>query len=48
MAKTNMIERDKKRAALVKKYAKKRAALKAIVVDQNASYDERIAAANAL
>jgi len=48
MAKTNMIERDKKRAALVKKYAKKRAALKAIVIDPNASYEDKQAAAFSL
>jgi small subunit ribosomal protein S14 len=48
MAKTNMIERDKKRAALVKKYAKKRAELKSKVIDETASYEERQAAAVAL
>jgi len=48
MAKTNMIEREKNRALLVKKFAKKRAALKATVIDANASYDERTAAAEKL
>ena len=41
MAKTSMVEREKKRAALVKKHAKKRAELKAIVANPNSSYDER-------
>lgn len=45
MAKKNMIEREKKRAALVIKFAKKRAALKAIVADVNATYDEKQTAA---
>lgn len=48
MAKTNMIERDKKRAVLVKKYAKKRAELRKAVSDVNSSYEERHAAAVAL
>lgn len=48
MAKTNMIERDKKRAALAKKYAKKRDALKTVVADPNASYEDKQAAAFAL
>jgi len=42
MAKTSMIERDLKRSKLVKKYAAKRAELKAIVVNPNASYDEKM------
>ncbi|MCP5148327.1 MAG: 30S ribosomal protein S14 [Pseudomonadales bacterium] len=41
MAKTSMIMREKKRARLVAKYAAKRAALKAIVSDTNASDDEK-------
>jgi small subunit ribosomal protein S14 len=41
MAKTSMIEREKKRENLVKKYAKKRAELKAIINDRSASDDER-------
>ncbi|MBL6751187.1 MAG: 30S ribosomal protein S14 [Nevskia sp.] len=48
MAKTNMIEREKKRAKLVKKHAKKRAALKATVVNPDSSYEERQAAAEKL
>lgn len=41
MAKNSMIEREKKRAKIVAKYAAKRAALKAIVNDRNVSEDER-------
>lgn len=44
MAKTSMIKREEKRAKLVKKYAKKRAALKAIVRDLSSSDEERLAA----
>ncbi|HEU4591061.1 MAG TPA: 30S ribosomal protein S14 [Steroidobacteraceae bacterium] len=44
MAKTSMIERDKKRAKLVKKYAAKRAALKAIVLNPGSSYEEKMEA----
>jgi small subunit ribosomal protein S14 len=44
MAKTSMIEREKKRAQTVAKYAKKRAALKAVINDRNASDEERWAA----
>ena len=41
MAKTSMVEREKKRERTVVKYAKKRAELKAIIGDRNASDDER-------
>ena len=41
MAKQSMINREKKRAKVVEKYAAKRAALKAIIADVNASDDER-------
>ncbi len=41
MAKTSMIEREKKRAKMRAKYASKRAALKAIIADRNKSDDER-------
>ena len=44
MAKTSMVNRDIKRAKLVKKYAAKRAELKAIVLSATASYDEKMAA----
>ena len=41
MAKTSMIMREKKRARLVAKYAQKRAALKAVLSNPNASDDEK-------
>lgn len=41
MAKTAMIEREKKRARTVAKYAKKRAELKSIISDVNRSDEER-------
>jgi small subunit ribosomal protein S14 len=41
MAKTSMIARENKRARLVAKYAVKRAALKAILADVNASDEEK-------
>jgi small subunit ribosomal protein S14 len=48
MAKTSMIERDLKRAKLAKKYAAKRAELKAIVLSATASYDEKMDAQSKL
>lgn len=44
MAKVCMVERDKKRARMVKKYAAKRAALKKIIKDRNISAEERFQA----
>ena len=44
MAKTCMIERDKKRRRLVKSYASKRAALKAIIKNQKFPAEERFQA----
>ena len=41
MAKNSLIEREKKRAKIVAKYAAKRAELKQVVGDRNASDDER-------
>ena len=41
MAKTSIIEREKKRAKTVAKYARKRAELKKVVGDRHASDDER-------
>jgi small subunit ribosomal protein S14 len=41
MAKVSMINREKKRAKLVKKYAKKRAELKAVIVDPEVGYEVR-------
>ncbi|MEL6226023.1 MAG: 30S ribosomal protein S14 [Pseudomonadota bacterium] len=44
MAKAGMIEREKKRARLVAKYAKKRAALKEIADNQDLTMEERFRA----
>ena len=44
MAKKAMIEREKKREALVKKYAAKRAALKEIANDESKPMEERFKA----
>ncbi|MEM7679453.1 MAG: 30S ribosomal protein S14 [Pseudomonadota bacterium] len=44
MAKTCMIERDKKRAKMVKSLANKRAALKAIINDKSVAPEERFQA----
>jgi small subunit ribosomal protein S14 len=44
MAKTSSIERDLKRRNLVKKYASRRARLKAIANDKNLPAEERFAA----
>jgi small subunit ribosomal protein S14 len=41
MAKQSMLQREKKRAKTVKKYAAKRAALKAIIADVSRSDEER-------
>ena len=44
MAKTSMIEREKKREKLVAQYAEKRAALKAIINDKEKPVEERFKA----
>jgi small subunit ribosomal protein S14 len=44
MAKRNMIEREKKRSALVKKDEKKREKLRTVLKDPNASYEDKQAA----
>ena len=44
MAKTSMLEREKKRAALAKKHAAKRAKLKALIADQKADPEAKAAA----
>ena len=44
MAKTSLIEREKKRTLLVKKFAAKRAELNAIIDDQSRSEEERFQA----
>lgn len=41
MARTSVIEREKKREKVVAKYAAKRAQLKAVIADRSASDDER-------
>ena len=41
MAKVSMINREKKRTKLVRKYAKKRAELKAVIGNPETGYDER-------
>ncbi len=44
MAKTNMVEREKRRAKIAKKYAAKRAALKETIRNPKTGVEERIAA----
>lgn len=44
MAKKSMVARENKRAQLVKKYVAKRATYKAVLIDQNASFDEKMEA----
>ena len=41
MAKTSMVEREKRRARIVKQYAEKRAALKAIAKSPDSTYEQR-------
>jgi len=48
MAKTNMVEREKRRARLVKKYATKRAQLKEIIRSPKSTPEQRLAAQVAL
>ncbi len=44
MAKKSMVAREHKRARLVAKYVEKRAIFKAVLMDQNASFDEKMEA----
>ena len=44
MAKTSMVQREKKRARAVQRYAKKRAELKTIIKSASSSYEEKEAA----
>ena len=44
MAKTNMVEREKRRAKIVKQYAAKRAQLKELIRSPRTSHDDRVAA----
>lgn len=48
MAKTSMVNRETKRARLVKKFAARRDALKKVVSSESASYEERMDAATRL
>ena len=48
MAKTSMIEREKRRAKVVKKYAARRAKIKEMIRDPKASQEDRMAAVEAL
>jgi small subunit ribosomal protein S14 len=48
MAKTSMVEREKRRARVVKKYAAKRAKLKELIRSPKSSPEERAAAQAAL
>ncbi len=48
MAKTNMVEREKRRAEVVRKYATKRAKLKEMIRSPKTSQDDRAAAQVAL
>ncbi|NNL66089.1 MAG: 30S ribosomal protein S14 [Myxococcales bacterium] len=47
MAKTSQVMRDKRRIQLVARYAEKRADLRRILRDQNASIDDKLAAQEA-
>jgi small subunit ribosomal protein S14 len=44
MAKKSMVAREKKRALLAEKYVEKRAKYKAVLIDQNAGFDEKMEA----
>ena len=44
MAKKSMIAREHKRTKLVKKYVVQRASYKAVLIDQDASFDEKMEA----
>ena len=48
MAKVSMVERERKRAKLVARYARKRAELKAIIKSPTSSEEERAAAVDQL
>lgn len=48
MAKTSMVEREKRRAKLATRYAAKRAELKRVVADPTAEYEDKMAAMQAL
>ncbi len=48
MAKTNMVEREKRRARIAKKYAQKRAQLKELIRSPKSTPEQRVAAQAAL
>lgn len=48
MAKNSMIAREHKRTKLVKQYAAKRAVFKAVLLNQEASFDEKMEASRKL
>jgi small subunit ribosomal protein S14 len=48
MAKVSMIQRERKRERTVRKFAKKRAELKAVISNPQASFEERMAAVDKL
>ncbi len=48
MAKKSMLQRELKREKAVAKYAAKRAALKAIIADENVGYEEKMEAVEKL
>jgi small subunit ribosomal protein S14 len=48
MAKTSMVNREVKRAKIAKKFAAKRAELKAVIASPKASYEEKAAAQTSL
>jgi small subunit ribosomal protein S14 len=48
MAKNSMVQRELKRSRLVAKYANKRKELKATITSSESTYDERMAAVDAL
>ena len=48
MAKTNMLEREKRRQALAKKYAVKRATLRELIRDPKTAHEDRVAAQESL
>jgi small subunit ribosomal protein S14 len=48
MAKTSMMQRELKRQRAVKKYASKRQSLKAVIVSEKASFEEKMAAVEKL
>ena len=48
MAKVSMMQRDRKRQRLVYRYAKRRAAARAVIKDPNSTLEQRIAAQETL